>query len=219
MKLVSGLLTIITCVFAQASFAQHADWYIDRHDELYLSEGVITVEEANGWEGRGTGLAGYISTPQLSSGALFLSYRHFLNDRFAIGGSAGIDNEMGELSYGDPKLKVSGGSEGQSGNYSVHIYTFSVESLFAYKKEQNLMLYCYVGLGATHYNNVSTLDSEALTSHDGPRLPTNPYNHSDIHWTAQITPFGVRFGKAFAGFFEFGFGYKGLICGGISARF
>jgi hypothetical protein len=38
-------------------------------------------------------------------------------------------------------------------------------------------------------------------------------------WGFQGTPFGMRIGRQFAGFVELGYGYKGLIHGGIALRF
>jgi hypothetical protein len=37
-------------------------------------------------------------------------------------------------------------------------------------------------------------------------------------WGGQITPFGVRLGRQFAVFTEIGFGYKGLVNGGLALR-
>jgi len=129
-----------------------------------------------------------------------------------------MDNENGELSYGNPKFTQTG-SEGVSGHYSVHTYTLSGEALFAYKKKDNFMFYGYLGFGATYFNDVYTLNPYVVGDPRLPPLPGNPYNYSDVHWTAQVTPLGLRFGEEIAGFLEFGFGYKGLICGGISVRF
>jgi hypothetical protein len=38
-------------------------------------------------------------------------------------------------------------------------------------------------------------------------------------WGFQGTPFGMRIGRQFAGFVEIGYGYKGLIHGGMALRF
>lgn len=38
-------------------------------------------------------------------------------------------------------------------------------------------------------------------------------------WAFQATPIGMRIGRQFAGFIELGYGYKGLIHGGIELRF
>lgn len=38
-------------------------------------------------------------------------------------------------------------------------------------------------------------------------------------WAFQATPLGVRLGRQVAGFLEVGFGYKGIVNGGIVARF
>jgi hypothetical protein len=38
-------------------------------------------------------------------------------------------------------------------------------------------------------------------------------------WAFQATPFGMRLGRQFAGFIELGYGYKGLVHGGMELRF
>ncbi len=38
-------------------------------------------------------------------------------------------------------------------------------------------------------------------------------------WGVQLTPIGVRIGRTWAGFCELGYGYKGLVHGGLAVRF
>jgi hypothetical protein len=38
-------------------------------------------------------------------------------------------------------------------------------------------------------------------------------------WGLQASPFGIRIGRQFAGFLEVGYGYKGLLHGGLELRF
>ena len=49
------------------------------------------------------------------------------------------------------------------------------------------------------------------------------YGHADESggkpWAFQATPIGIRLGRQIAGFAELGFGYKGLISGGLAVRF
>jgi len=217
MKLFLPLLFAATLYVSNEASAQNT-YYKDESNELSLNVGVVTVEEANGWGGRGSAWDGFISTPRLTSGALFVTYRRTITDWFCIGLSGGMDNEDGELSYGNPKM-TGYGTDAVSGHYSVHTYTLAGEALFTYKKRNSATFYGYLGFGGTYFNDVYTLNPASVGDPRLPYLPGNPYNYKDVHWTAQVTPIGMRFGDEVAGFLEFGFGYKGLISGGLSVRF
>ena len=188
-------------------------------DEVYISEGLVTIEEANAWNGKG-GLKGYVDMPSSISGALFLTYRHFFNDRFALGATAGIDNSSGIVSYGNPKINGTG-NDGTSGAYHVKTYTGAVEGLVTYfrnKKKGRFTLYAYVGLGLTSYQDKYIINSGGLYgSHVS--IPAGEHQYQVINFSAQVTPIGLRFGNKIAGFVEAGFGYKGLLSSGLSIRF
>ncbi len=51
----------------------------------------------------------------------------------------------------------------------------------------------------------------------------NGYGHKDQSglklWAFQATPIGLRWGRQFAWFAELGFGYKGIVHGGVELRF
>ena len=217
MKLSLPLLFAIAVCAVNVTSAQ-STYYKDEFNELSLNVGAITIEELNGYGARGTQWGNFTSTPHLTSGALFITYRRTITSWFYLGVGAGIDDEAGGLTYGDPKF-VMGGSDAESGHYKVHTFTLAAEALFAYKKREDFMFYGYLGFGGAYFNEVYTLNSYSVGSPHLPELPSNPYNYKDVHWTAQVTPIGMRFGDEVAGFLEFGFGYKGLISGGLSVRF
>jgi hypothetical protein len=124
------------------------------NNELYLSEGIISGAEINGWAGPPV-LNGYVSMPSALTGAIFLTYRHFITDRFALGFTAGMDMESGDLSYGNPEMS-STGYDGVSGHYRMHAYTFAPEALLAYFKRDKVMMYGCLGAGVTLYDDKST---------------------------------------------------------------
>lgn len=203
----SLMLLFIIMPFKQL-FAQH-------HNELYLSVGVVTPDEINGWAGEGGIMSGYISSPTLTTHALFLTYRHVFTKRFSLGLSVGIDNEKGELSYGNPE--ETGQNPGTSGYYNVYTYTVALEGSLTYFKRRYLKLYGCAGVGLTSYKDIYTIYPNPPSWVPVP--PTSPYTYREVHLNGQITGFGIRVGRAIAGFFEVGFGYKGLISTGISAKF
>lgn len=189
-----------------------------KNDEFTLSEGIVTLEELKGWNGPG-GVSGYVSMPATISGAVFFTYRHFFTRRFAAGLTCGLDNESGDLSYGNPEHGTNlTGYDGVSGHYTVHSYTLALEGLFAYIKTPRFMFYGYAGAGATMFKETYLFYPNA--PHPAPvTLPSNPYDYNRTYFNAQVSPLCIRFGGDIAGFIESGFGYKGLICGGLSARF
>lgn len=88
--------------------------------------------------------------------------------------------------------------------------TFAPEFTFRYMDTRNtrvrVRLYGAAAYGLTVFN-----DNQVAPGHvdnTGPKL-----------WGFQGTPIGIRVGRKLAGFLEVGYGYKGLINGGLSYRF
>jgi hypothetical protein len=207
------LLFLASSVLCPAMlYAQYNNRNAIPDNELYLSEGIISGAEANGWNGPPL-LGGYVSFPSALTGAIFLTYRHFFTKRFALGFTAGLDFESGDLSYGNPNSN-STGLEGTNGHYSVHAYTIAPEALLAYFRKATFMLYGYAGAGVTFYDNKCTLYSNIPNV----TLPSNPYDYRVTNFNFQVTPIGFRFGGDIGGFVELGLGYKGIFSGGLSAR-
>jgi len=185
-------------------------------NEVSLCDGVVTINEINGWAGKG-GAKGFISQPCLYTGAAFLIYRRFLTSKFAIGVTAGLDHERGELSYGNPEHSATG-YDGVSGHYTVHSYTFAVEALLVYDRDGKYLFYGYAGMGPTFYEQSYYFYTNAL--YPPPvTFPTNPYDYHTVYYNAQVTPIGVRSEGTVSGYIELGFGYKGLLSGGILVKF
>lgn len=196
-------------------------------NDVQISEGILSLAEAEGWAGvgglyRGIGLGGNVSMPDGGTGALFITYKSFITRRFALGVTVGLDNETGNLTYADQRF-TSSNDYGEIGRYRVHSYSLAIEPLLAYKRKHSYMFYGYLGIGITSYENKSTFKA-GIHNPDrfyGPNgmVPTNPYTYREINFTGQITPIGFRFGRKIAAFIEIGFGYKGLISAGLSAKF
>ena len=207
-------MLLISLAAPNVLHAQYNHSYTPPDNEIYAGEGIVTLEELKGWTGPG-GLSGFVSAPSAISGAAFITYRRFITRRLALGFTAGIDNESGDLSYGNPEQNATG-LEGTTGHYNVHSYTLAAEALFAYIKKGRFMFYGYGGAGATIFKEDYTLyygNGTPVT------LPSNPYTYSHTYFNCQVSPIGIRFGGNVAGYVEMGFGYKGLICGGLSVRF
>ena len=70
-----------------------------KKNEVQIGEGILSLAQAGGWAGvggvYGWGATGYCSMPDDGTGALFITYKHYLTHKFALGMTIGIDNESG----------------------------------------------------------------------------------------------------------------------------
>ena len=124
-----------------------------------------------------------------SSGTSSLNLRYYLNNAVSVGINVGYENNS---SYGS-------------------FLTFAPECTFRYLDTKDnrvrVRLYGAAGFGLTVFN-----DNEAS-------IPGHSDNTGPKLWGFQGTPLGIRVGRKLAGFAEIGYGYKGLINGGLSYRF
>ena len=93
--------------------------------------------------------------------------------------------------------------------YSMNALTIAPELTFAYVRRKNFMFYSVIGVAYVH-NSVSY---SYIQSSGGDHYKIDP-NSLD----GQYTPLGFRFGDAFSAFIELGYGYKGVLNGGLSCR-
>ncbi len=170
--------------------------------ELSLSEGILSYSEWSGILGESTEGQAYVGFPSRMNGATFLTYRHFPVNRFAIGVTGGIDNQAGPLK--------------DIGSYRRQVYTGAIEGELVYTSRWHVETYCVLGVGYTTANWYFHVNPPYLFSSFTPRA--DHYNARFNYWNAQVTPIGFRSNGKLAWFCEFGFGYKGMICAGLSAR-
>jgi|GEM_PF-455795 len=214
--LLVSILLIFSCSFAQDSTLKAKQPSSPRH-EITIGDGMVSTEQIKGWVGPPI-LTRFISEPNGFTGAAFITYRYFVVPELAIGCAIGLDNEQGKLSYGSQGYGGTGAAiDATTGQYAVHSCTFAWEVLWVYKRnrERPGMLYGFAGIGITSFDELFTIYSNDPY---GPpvALPSNPYDYHVNHYNFQVTPFGYRSGKATAVFVELGYGYKGLIRGGLS---
>jgi hypothetical protein len=77
---------------------------------------------------------------------------------------------------------------------------------FNYVNKPVIRMYSGIGIGLTI--NLSSVKLNGQTDHDRKLLPGG-----------QLTLMGLRFGRAFGGFVEFGFGTYGIVNAGLSYKF
>jgi hypothetical protein len=197
--------------------------FADRNNALYLSDGVLSFDQIRGVVTAENPVLNYVSFPYVITGALFLTYRRHISKKCFLGVTAGLDNQRGDLSYGPDEGNFSsmyGISNGISGYYTRQVYTGALEIGINYYQRKKQATYGYIGAGYTfekledHFYN-GILEPAFFYGNSG-LVPTNPYSVYVSHFNFQVTPIGYRFGGRLGGFIEFGFGYKGLFCGGAA---
>jgi len=226
MKKLSAL--VILLLFTKVLCAQ--DTVMHKHPvlprpQIHISYGILSTDQ---WKGIGEGpLRSFMDVPRTRdmTGAFFITYQQFFSRRSAVSLTAGIDNQNGALSYGSSRgPNVAGGNIPRaSGAYCRQAYTAAVEYSYIYHRGRRHYTYGLIGGGYTiatnkysFYKNVT--DSAAFYGPHG-MIPTNPYTEHCTHWAGQITPIAYRNETRRVGMYvEFGFGYKGMICTGVSVQ-
>jgi len=156
---------------------------------------------------------GYLVEPnEYKAFTPFVGYRYNLAKRFSIGGLLAFDSNS--VKVAQDKNENGKLDENEMLNKQIvkrRYITFAVEPKFNYIAKPSFQLYGYFGLGMTvvKFGKVNKFANGEQPEVDN-RLP---------HINAHFTPIGMRFGKDFGGFVEFGYGYKGIINAGFSYRF
>lgn len=133
-----------------------------------------------------------------SIGNIYLNYQHSLGEKFVLGFTFGYY----KADYKSFKKSV------QIGDQTNYYYTFAIESKYKYIDHDKFQMYSGAGIGLT-YNPVT------FKSNDGSPETKDSFSN----FTFQIIGAGVRYGKNFGIFAEAGFGYKGILNGGVSFKF
>ena len=132
----------------------------------------------------------------------FIGFRYGFTNRFSLGGIFAFDVNSVKVFNGDSPDK-------QMREINRYYMTYAIEPKFNYIAKPAFQLYGYLGFGAT----VVTFGKAIFDNGSEAEISRVPY------FNMHVTPLGVRFGKEFGGFVEFGYGYKGILNGGLSYRF
>jgi hypothetical protein len=131
---------------------------------------------------------------------LFISGKYYLAARFAIGMAVGYQG-----------IWVEDRLSGVPYRYTNYSFTFCPEATFVYYQNKAFQSYFLLGLGVSYQNFIFDQSNGAPyrgNPEPGPVMPRT-----------QFTFLGLRMGKDLAAMLELGFGYKGLVNGGLSYRF
>jgi len=132
----------------------------------------------------------------------FIGFRYGFTNRFSLGGIFAFDVNSVKVFNGET-------SDKQMREINRYYMTYAIEPKFNYIAKPAFQLYGYLGFGAT----VVTFGKAIFDNGSEAEISRVPY------FNMHVTPLGVRFGKEFGGFVEFGYGYKGILNGGLSYRF
>ena len=189
-------------------FAQKAPAVSYGNNELDLSYGLFTtpqfVDVFADIFAAVFSLGNYQLDNQHYTGGIILTYKHAFNDRWLLGFSAAYDGRSADLLNKERDTK--------KGSYVSSYITPVVSFDYRYLMKEKVQLYSGIALGATLLNEHKT-----VTNPEPDESATSDENQ--VFFDFQVNLIGVRVGKKLAGFAELGFGYKGIINGGISYQF
>jgi hypothetical protein len=217
------LLTIFTVGHTNMTFAEDGSGFGFR--EIYLSDGIVTSNQLIGLLGGFNGPAStYVSFPSFFTGGQYVSVKIYKKRRISLRVTAGFETAIGDLSYGDENHGIFGGYDGISGRYTRSVYTLGAEVVFKYVSTPRFTCYGLGGVGAsleqmTYQFNSGIPDQGYFFGTATSLVPARHYTESHFYPNAQISPIGLRFGGPLALFVEMGFGYRGLVSGGVCYRF
>lgn len=129
-----------------------------------------------------------------NTGFFEAGYRYQISRRFKVGADISFMNAQLTIHTNDPANKIS--------KTSTQYLLFLPGGQFSYVKRPRLDFYASASAGII-----------AVWSKDEDQLRNN------VGAAFQVNPVGLRVGGRMAGFIEAGFGYKGILTGGISYRF
>lgn len=185
------ILSTLICCLTKYSEAQDKG-----NSELNIGAGIMASEDA------ATDLvllwgSAVFNTPRevkVTRAGWSVTYKYHVSERFAIGGSSVFnptpDRWIEDFAYDDDRWKV-------------RSLTTAAEATLFWVKRKDFQF--YGTLGAGFFVKRRTLYDTQVETNFGT--------------TFQASPVGLRMGNKFGVFMELGYGYKGVINGGLSMRF
>jgi len=141
--------------------------------------------------------AGTYSSNTSHIGSFHLSYKFLLNERVGLGGTYVYTNSTSDALYQEVPV----------GEFTNNYHTAALEMDYKYINNPKWVLYSTAGFGANFYvQRYAPIDGEAKTK-------------TVVHPDFQLSLLGIKYGTSFGVFAEAGFGYKGIISGGLFTRF
>ncbi len=197
------ILLVVFLAFISISDAQSYYRSYDHHD-ISISYGLFQPDQFRSVESdmldERFPTKRYVRDEYHSTGSVFLTYRHmFRNELFLWGITVGASSS-------NCKIYNVGQYEGE---LKRQFYTLALEWEYRYVNQGTIQVYSGIGLGFTY-------GTEELTPPSETGLPVGTGNISTIGY--QLNAVGIRIGKKFGGYVEFGYGYKGIVNLGFSVQ-
>jgi len=152
------------------------------------------------------------------SEAFAASYKHRISPRAYMGLGVGYEREGGDTL----RINITGRTAYTAdtlGRYRRTVVTAVPECIYIYKHdpEKDLVVYGLMGAGICYVTKEAELEnSRRHISYPTPQPATSSTKYSKFRFNGQISPVCFKIGTGrLSGCLEFGFGYKGLVCGGL----
>ena len=158
-----------------------------------------------------------------ASGAYTLSSRYFYSNKIAFGLCIKVQNEEGNWGNmsTDPPIF---GAPMWMGTYKRLTYTIAPEVTVTYATSPKgyQRIYGTIAAGINYDNEIDTY-SKSYYEYSYVNGKTSLGNNMEVAnnkmaFNMFISPLGMRFGRTFGGFFEVGYGFKGLINLGLNYK-
>ncbi len=141
-------------------------------------------------------------TPLTNSGTIFVTYRQYVRDNVAIGLTIGTQfmsyqytNTARKFLYQNCTLKT-----------NVTTIAFEYKKIHFHTENTNFQLYSIMGLGMRIFSETATPERDFIAL-----FP--------VFVNFYYSPLGISIGKNYGFFLELGYGYKGMLNGGLYYRF
>jgi len=155
--------------------------------------------------GAGAVSAWQIADPTFPAGTpnYFASYRYFFTKGTAVGISAATQTIWGKDSC-HCLTKSNPAEPAYLYDYRVTTMTMAADLNWLLYSKKQVQVYQGLSAGLSQYFENDVYPDNTTSSVSG------------VKFNGQVTLAGLRYGKALGGFVEVGFGYKGLVSGGLS---
>lgn len=189
-------------LFSSNALSKTEKVHLKGQQEIDISYGLASASKLE----RTFDLSSNYGFPYLQIGPIFGTYRYYTTDFTNIG-----------ITIGDEYFKGSylGPDYGSVGTYKENALTIAAEIQLVYLTTKTVHLYSGIGIGyVTEMYRIKYYSGFYVAN--APPDEHYPQSQNENSVTFQLTAFGIRVGHRVGAFAELGFGYKGLINGGLS---
>jgi len=158
------------------------------------------------------------------SGSFTLTSRYFITNKLAVGLAVSIEKESGNWgdNYSDPPVIPI--PPLYNGTFKRASYTFAPEISYSYATSPGgkTRVYASCAAGITYINEVDAYSTAyyEFMYHNGVNVLGNhmELNNNSTKFSGYISPIGLRVGRTLSAFVELGYGFKGVINGGLTLK-